>query len=225
MRTVVEVRAGRGSPMRKGRGRLDRPTIVAAAIAVARTEGLSAVTMRRIADELGCGPMSLYRHVADRDALVLEMLDVVAAGIEVPPPVTEPRAELVAVLTAVHAALAVEHWAVLPLVIERLASPRILPLVERVFVALARAGVAGRDVVAVNQLLWQFVYGELLWTHHDRPATFARQMVHNASSEQYPALAAAVRDLPDVVTDHFDQNLRRLLDGVLPGSVTASRDA
>ena len=108
--------AGRGRPMRKGRGLLDRQAIVAAALAVARTEGLPAVTMRRIADELGCGPMSLYRHVADRDALVLEMLDVVAAGIDVPPPVSDPRAELTGLLTAVHAALAVDHWAVLPLV-------------------------------------------------------------------------------------------------------------
>ena len=207
--------AGRGRPMRRGRGRLDRQAIVAAALAVARTEGLAAVTMRRLADELGCAPMSLYRHVADRDALVLEMLDVVAAGIDVPPPVLEPRAELAGLLTAVHAALSVDHWAVLPLVAEGLASPRILPVIDRVFAALIRGGSSGQDLAAKHHMLWQYVFGELLWTHHDRPDSYAKQMTRNAA-DRFPAIAEAVRISLGDGSDHFAENLQRLLDGVLP---------
>src|SRR5687767_4068574 len=145
--------AGRGRPMRKGRGLLDRQAIVAAALAVARTEGLSAVTMRRIADALGCGPMSLYRHVARRDALL----------------------------------------PVLPLVAEGLASPRILPVIDRAFSALMRSGLSGRSRVAVHQMLWQYVFGELLWTHHDRPDSYGKRMVRGAPPDAFPAIADAVR--------------------------------
>jgi AcrR family transcriptional regulator len=209
--------AGRGRPMRRGRGLLDRQAIVAAALAVARTEGLSAVTMRRIADELGCGPMSLYRHVADRDALVLEMLDVVAAGIDIPPQASDPREELTGLLTAVHAALAVDHWAVLPLVAEGLASPRILPVIDRVLSALTRSGLTGQSRLAVHRMLWQYVYGELLWTHHDRPDSYGKRMVRDAPADSFPALADAMRGESAQSAENFTENLQRLLDGVLCG--------
>jgi AcrR family transcriptional regulator len=56
---------------------LDRSSIVQAAIAIADTQGLEAVTMRRIAERLGTGAMSLYRHVPDKDAVVSLMIDAV----------------------------------------------------------------------------------------------------------------------------------------------------
>jgi AcrR family transcriptional regulator len=49
--------------------------IVRAAIELADADGLEAVTMRRVAARLGSGAMSLYRHVPDKDALVLLMID------------------------------------------------------------------------------------------------------------------------------------------------------
>ncbi len=49
--------------------------IVAAAVAVADTEGLAGLSMRRVATELGVATMSLYRHIADKDDLVLQMMD------------------------------------------------------------------------------------------------------------------------------------------------------
>jgi AcrR family transcriptional regulator len=61
---------------RRGTG-LDRTTIVRAAIAIADADGMDAVTMRRVADRLNTGPMSLYRYVPDKDALVSMMVDEV----------------------------------------------------------------------------------------------------------------------------------------------------
>ncbi|MGG2463865.1 TetR/AcrR family transcriptional regulator C-terminal domain-containing protein [Streptomyces sp. RGM 3693] len=51
--------------------------IVGAAVAVADAEGLAAVSMRRVAAELGVATMSLYRHVADKDDLLTRMMDTV----------------------------------------------------------------------------------------------------------------------------------------------------
>jgi len=58
-------------------GSLDRAHIVDAALELARTEGLAALTIRRLATEVGASRMALYRHVPDKEAL----LDLVANAI------------------------------------------------------------------------------------------------------------------------------------------------
>jgi AcrR family transcriptional regulator len=65
---------------------LSRDRIVAAAIALADGDGLGALSMARLAQRLGCGTMSLYRHVANKDELVTFMLSA-APG---PPPHRDP---------------------------------------------------------------------------------------------------------------------------------------
>lgn len=56
-------------------GPLSRERIVTAAIEVADAAGLDAMTMKRVAEHLGAGVMSLYRHVADKDELIEAMVD------------------------------------------------------------------------------------------------------------------------------------------------------
>ena len=53
--------------------RVDRDRIVAGAIELADADGLGALSMARLADRIGCGTMSLYRHVANKDELVVFM--------------------------------------------------------------------------------------------------------------------------------------------------------
>lgn len=67
--------------------KLTAEAIVNAAIDVADRDGLDALSMRRIADELGVGAMSLYRHIADKDALLTAMAQ--EAGSRFPYPVDE----------------------------------------------------------------------------------------------------------------------------------------
>lgn len=63
--------------------------IVRAGIVVADAEGLDALSMRRVAMELGTGTMSLYRHVASKDDLVTLMVETAMA--DVPLPDSPPR--------------------------------------------------------------------------------------------------------------------------------------
>jgi AcrR family transcriptional regulator len=74
---------GRRGPGRRGpqRGR-SVDDIVAAAIGVADAEGLEAVSMARVAKELGFTPMSLYRYVASKDELLQLMWNASAHGAE-----------------------------------------------------------------------------------------------------------------------------------------------
>ncbi|GGL02558.1 TetR/AcrR family transcriptional regulator C-terminal domain-containing protein [Nocardia jinanensis] len=63
-----------------------RERLLPAAIAIADSEGLDAVSMRRLATELGAGPMSLYRHVANKDELLTQMADTVFGELDLPQP-------------------------------------------------------------------------------------------------------------------------------------------
>jgi AcrR family transcriptional regulator len=66
-----------GDPRPGPRSRLDVDRIVGAAVRLADAEGLSAVSMRRVAAELGVGAMTLYTHVPGKGELVDLMLDAV----------------------------------------------------------------------------------------------------------------------------------------------------
>ena len=66
-------------PRRRARARPDRRRIVAAAIELADAEGLGALSMRRVADALGVGTMSLYTYVPGKAELLDVMLDTVLA--------------------------------------------------------------------------------------------------------------------------------------------------
>jgi AcrR family transcriptional regulator len=65
---------------------LSKEAIVDAALAILKSEGLPAITMRRVASALDTGAASLYVYVANREALLAEMLDRVTAIVELEPP-------------------------------------------------------------------------------------------------------------------------------------------
>ena len=72
-------------PARGSRGRAPEHTrdgIAAAAVRLADTDGLGAVTMRSVAEALGGGSASLYRYVESRDELVALMVDQVNGEID-----------------------------------------------------------------------------------------------------------------------------------------------
>ena len=76
----------RDQPRKGPKPALTLPRIVEAAIKVADTEGLDAVSMSRVAAEAGAAPMSLYRHVSAKEELIEHMVDT-AWGL---PPPTRP---------------------------------------------------------------------------------------------------------------------------------------
>lgn len=190
-------------------------------LALARQHGIEAVAMRRIADELGCTAMALYRHVGDRQELLLAMLDEVALRIEPPAPQPDPSAEIVAVMTAAHLVMARDPWVVTVLVIDGLASPEILPLVERLIAALRRAGLDGREALAAHATLWQFTYGEILTRHHERADAWNKDMVRRSDPARFPELHRAIAELhggpvEGAQRERYAADIEVLVAGLLP---------
>jgi TetR/AcrR family tetracycline transcriptional repressor len=69
-------------PERGARRGLTRETIVARALEIGNAEGLEAVSLRRVAADLGVTPMALYRHVRDKQDLINAMTEAILDGID-----------------------------------------------------------------------------------------------------------------------------------------------
>ena len=100
--TVVETREAKSPQPQPHRRTHSESTLsvartVATAITIADAEGIAAASMRRVAADLGVAPMSLYRHVVDKDDLVTHMLDTVLREARLPsdaPPDWRSRLEI-----------------------------------------------------------------------------------------------------------------------------------
>jgi TetR/AcrR family tetracycline transcriptional repressor len=98
---------------------LTRERIGREALAVIDEHGLDALTMREVAARIGVGVMSLYHHVANKDALLADVADAVLSEIEIPAPQDgDWRAPLRAILTSARHAL-LRHPAAVPLLAAR----------------------------------------------------------------------------------------------------------
>src|ERR1700752_3812590 len=97
---------------------LTEETIVAAALAIADRGGLEALSMRSLAKELACNPMSLYVHVANKDALLDLMADRSMAALPALRHDGDWRAEITRFFVAFHD-LFVEHPAVAHVMVQR----------------------------------------------------------------------------------------------------------
>jgi AcrR family transcriptional regulator len=97
---------------------LSRERVIRAAMAVADRDGIAAVSMRRIGQELGVEAMSLYNHVAGKEALLDAMVDQLAAevnaavaALDTPDPATDWRGALRGRALAAREVMLRHRWA------------------------------------------------------------------------------------------------------------------
>lgn len=96
------------------RPRFTREQIAKTALAIADAEGFEAVSMRRVAAELGAGTMTLYHYVSNKDDLIALMDDAIMGEVLVPPgelPVDDWRAALRAIAVRSRDGFARHPWA------------------------------------------------------------------------------------------------------------------
>ncbi|WP_192810200.1 TetR/AcrR family transcriptional regulator [Actinomadura rudentiformis] len=143
------------------RAPLTTEAIAAAALELGDREGAEAMTMRRIAAELGCDPMALYRHFPNRQALLDAVADLALADVPDPDPhqAWEPR--LVTVLVSIRSA-ALRHPGIAAHVAGRPPLQRHgRRLAVAIIGALAEAGLPPEDVVRAAQALIAYLAAAL----------------------------------------------------------------
>ncbi|MFF1920646.1 TetR/AcrR family transcriptional regulator [Streptomyces sp. NPDC058221] len=204
--------------VRRARGTsagLDRERIAAAAVALVDRDGLERFGVRRLAEELGVDPMSIYHHVKGKAALLDVISEVVLAEVVAVPDGAPHDWEEVARLTAhSYRDMAYRHPRVFPLLVTRAqASAVAITALERLVAAMRAAGVPDRVAADAPMVLFGFLNGHLLARTGggaDGPAP-----VPEFDPQVYPGMAALApwwADFGSVA--EFDRMLAAVLDGI-----------
>jgi AcrR family transcriptional regulator len=148
-------------PSRGGRSGLSVDRIVQAAIAVADEEGLGSLTMRRVAERLGVGTMSIYTHVPAKAELIDVMLDTVLAEVAGPGP--EPdgpwRERLERIARALRALYHRHPWLLHVATTRPPMGPNVIAKYEHELRAVDGIGLSDVEMDAVVTLINGFVHG------------------------------------------------------------------
>ncbi len=155
-------RGERGArPPRRARS-LSRREIVRAAVAVADAEGSDAISMRRIARELGAGAMSLYWHVSSKEELLDLMVDAVQGEDQPPETSGDWRADLAAIARNQRAALHRHRWVMDYMGGRPPMGPNSLRNAEHGLAALDSLGLGGEVAINVLMTVLTYVMGAVL---------------------------------------------------------------
>lgn len=219
-----------GSP---GRAPLTRERVLGCAVAIADAQGLGALTMRSLAQALGVKPMSLYHHVANKEAILDGIVDVVFAEMDVPTPGGDWRAELAGRAASARAVLRRHPWAIVLMESRAAPGPATLRHHEAVLATLRAAGFSVEMTGHAYALLDAFIYGfaiqeaALPITGTDDAAEVARAIAARFSTGEYPHMVefATERALKPGYDfgDEFDFGLGVILDALAAALPRASR--
>lgn len=230
----ADVEAAWGLRAHPGKGPkpgLSLERIVAAAVKIASRDGLDAVSMSRVAAELGASTMSLYRYVNAKDELIKLMIDA-AWG---PPPAAAPGAGWRAALSrwawGMRAALRRHPWAARVPISGLPIMPNEVAWFEQALAGLRDSGLTEAEKASVIMLVSGYVR-TLATTEADIAAAVAasgtvpdewmaaypRMLAKLADPGRFPELttfiAAGVFDRADDPDDEFTFGLERILDGI-----------
>ncbi|WP_203906609.1 TetR/AcrR family transcriptional regulator [Rhizocola hellebori] len=222
----------REKPTKGPKPTLSVDRIVAAALAVAREEGYSAVSMSRVAGELNTSAMSLYRYVASKDELAVLMMEAAAA--EPPAPRADGetwRAAAERWASAMFAMFGAEPWFLQVPVAAPPATPRQLAWMETGLAALDGTELSEAEKLSLLLLVNGYIRYEALLRGQMTEAAraygrtvdvviteFSGLMRHLVQADRFPLLRRAIdagaMDTPHDPDGDFAFGLARILDGV-----------
>jgi AcrR family transcriptional regulator len=199
--------------------------IVAAGIEVAASDGVGALSMARIAKQLGVGTMSLYRYVAAKDELLTLMVDT-ALG---PPPLPEPggwRIGLTAWCDGLRDAYRRHPWVLRVPISAPPLGPNNVAWLDRALDALAETRLSEQDKLSCVLVLSGFVRNDATLTADFAAAAdgelvmpgYGTLLAEITSADEFPSLHRAIasgalddEDDPDL---EYRFGLARILDGI-----------
>ena len=212
--------------MPRTRTPLSRERVLRAAIALADEDGVEALSMRKLAKQLGVEAMSLYNHVAGKDALLDGIVDLVFAEIEAPSPELDWREAMRRRAVSTRAALRRHPWAVGLLEARAQPGPANARLHEAVLKCLRDAGFSLAETVHAYNVQDSYIYGFALQERalpesFEDPAVSARvaaRQLAQVPADEYPYLKEMLTD--HIAVEGFDYaaefafGLDLILDGI-----------
>lgn len=203
-----------------GEPTLSLERIVATAVELLDADGIGGLSMRKLADRLGAGAMSLYWHVDNKKAVFDLALDAVLAyrGAPQMPGTQDWRDEILHQLEDWRASMLAHPWSI-SLLPRRALGPNILYRLEALGEALSRAGVAETDLNAAIWSLWNYVMGATItrgsFERSDDDLAAAQQSLA-ALGQRYPTIERSRLLLDNDWDGAFRTGLDFLLAGLAP---------
>lgn len=221
----------RERPVKGPKRGLSVERIVEAGVAIAEAEGLGAVSMSRVAAELGSKPMSLYRYIGSKDELVTLMVDAAAQPLASGPEGESWREGLTRWCWGYRDLLQRHPWILRVPISGPPLTPNQLFFLERGLQALGGTTLLENEKMSVMLLLSGFVRNEAtlmadIAAAAEETGSDAREIMPSYGKlvgrlidpERFPALQqvldARVFDQDDEEDDEFIFGLERILDGV-----------
>ncbi|MDA3649653.1 TetR/AcrR family transcriptional regulator [Saccharopolyspora indica] len=146
---------------RGSRPALTEERIVRTAIDLADAEGIDALSMRRIASELGSGTTSLYRHITSKDELIELMANAAFGEMEIPEPSGDWLAELAALARGFRAALLRHPWLAQQAMRRQALGPDVIRRTDHMLGVVSRATDDASRVAMVVDSVNTFVLGSV----------------------------------------------------------------
>lgn len=204
--------------------RLSRERVLTAAMEIADRSGLSDLTIRSLATELGAKPMSVYYYVASKDELLDALVDVVFEEIELPEPDGDWREEMRRRAHSARARLKQHRWAIGLLESRTSPGPATLRHHDRVLACLRHAGFSAELTAHAYALIDSYVYGfalqeaSLPFEGPESVGEVAEPIMALMATGEYPAMVEMATTYylqPGYdFADEFDFGLELILDGL-----------
>ena len=181
---------------------LSRERVLTTAVAYADRHGLEALSMRKLADELGAGAMSLYHYVPNKERLIDGMIDIVFSEIEPPSLELDWKTAMRRRAVSTRAALNRHRWAV-GLMEGRNAGLAGIHVREAILGCLREAGFSIEDTIQAYSVQDAYIYGFAL-QERSLPFESAEEStaVAEASAQNVAELAQDFPYLAEVVAGH-----------------------
>ncbi len=208
--------------------------IVDAGIRVAQTEGVGALSMARIAKELGVGTMSLYRYVASKDELLTAMVDTALGP---PPPAAageDWRAGLTRWAVGVRTVYHGQPWSLRVPISGPPLGPNNVAWLDNALAAMAETPLTEQEKLSSVLLVSGFVRNDVTLALDFAEASggapqmpgYGQLLARLTTAEELPSLHRAIAsgslDDPDDPNAEFNFGLARILDGI--AVLMASKD-
>ncbi|MFE9662256.1 TetR family transcriptional regulator [Streptomyces sp. NPDC005955] len=204
--------------------RIDPERIVAVARRILQEEGVDALSMRRVAKEVGTTPMALYHHVRDKDELLMLTLSGMARTVPRPELPEDPRERLIAMSLHMYRTLRRMPWVVDVLSLGDLTDKGALWIMEEFIGAAMACGLSADDAVRAYRTVWHCVYGELVFraamerraAEPGRVRNFPDGLLTEQDAAELPLLTSlADRWIQLAQSYDLERQLRLVLDGLL----------
>jgi AcrR family transcriptional regulator len=177
------------------RPRLSRHKVLVAAVALADAGGIESLTMRKLGEQLGVEAMSLYKHVASKDALLDGMIDSVFAEVHLPSDGPDWKSQMRQRAVSMRQVMARHPWAIGLMESRSAPGPATLRHHDAVIGALRTAGfsiaLAAHAFSALDSYIYGFAMQEkaLPFDNAEQTAEMAQQFLAHFPAAEYPYLA------------------------------------